>query len=76
MVAELIDETILAGPGSALDVQEAAVDLRERWHALADDNRDVIFAGRLIDDAGQRLLLGPYFNVVVAIAESRAAIML
>src|SRR5262249_22658165 len=76
MIAELINETVLARLGGAPDTAKATVHLGKRRHALADDDRDVILTGDIPDDPGQRLLLRPYFNVIATIAKRAAPVVL
>ncbi len=68
MVAKLIDETLLVSLGSAINVPETAVQLRQRRHALGDDNGHVVVAGGIVDDASQRFFLDLDFDVAVALA--------
>ena len=51
VVAELIQIASLPSPGGVIDVREAAIDLRKRRHALADDDGHIVVAGLIPDDA-------------------------
>ena len=76
VIAELVDEIFFASLGSAINVSETIVHLGQRRHALGNDNRHVIVAGGIPENASQRSFLDMDFDVDIALAHRRSAIKL
>src|SRR5215469_2117782 len=67
---------MLFSPGGTPDFDGGAIELRQARHALRDKDRHVVFRRHVPDDAGQRLLLAPNFQVVRALSQGASPIEL
>src|ERR1700722_3004445 len=67
VVAELIKVRLLAGSVGVPDVFEAPTDLRKRRQALADDDRHIVVASHIPDDAREGFFLRPDLDVIVTL---------
>lgn len=76
VIAELIDETILAGLRGPINAAEGTIDLSERRHSLGHNDRNIVVARRFPDDTGECFLLRPNFDVIVALSKGAAAVVL